>query len=110
MESLPFDGIQRLSASKIPAISELAAAAMPAAGAIRMTRNGKAVISRINSAPCLRSLNLITKYPAGWFRRFPSKLFPQAGFTEDFSHIRPTRSLADMPPNEGRASTALNRV
>jgi len=30
--------------------------------------------------------------------------------TEDFSHIRPTRSLADMPPNEGRASTALNRV
>jgi hypothetical protein len=81
MESLPFDGDKRLSASKYLDFLDQE----PKKRCIQEI--GKRVVPRINHDLRSRSLNWVRDFRRDGSHRLPSKIFPQAGLTEDFAQL-----------------------
>jgi hypothetical protein len=87
MESLPFDGDRRLSASKILLFPGHEAKER------RIQENRKAVVSRINRSSPFAFYELGTRFPAGWFPLIRKQIVPSRGADGTVSPMRNQRTI-----------------
>ena len=90
LESLPFDGIQWLSASKILLFLD------PKLVTHASRKMAKQRSPEFTVALGSRSLNLVRDFRLDGSDRFPSKIFPQAELTEHFSRCPSTHNLPSI--------------